>query len=153
VLADQSNDELLPLRAHRGDTCYPTSCCCLILPAVDRARSALWSQKPSATGRTSRSGVRAGKSGVSRPLWRTPAFVSFLNPKPALSLVGGNRSSCPLADLTGGLGNRPSGWIPVLQRDHLQRRTRLPVAWLVIVIGEEAAGCLSGRLNENSLQS
>jgi len=33
--------------------------------------------------------------GASRPLRRIPAIVSFLNPKPALSLVGGNRSSCP----------------------------------------------------------
>jgi hypothetical protein len=33
--------------------------------------------------------------GVSRPLSRTPAIVSFLNPLPALRLVGGNRSSCP----------------------------------------------------------
>ena len=31
--------------------------------------------------------------GASRPLWRIPAIVSFLNPQPALSLVGGNRSS------------------------------------------------------------
>ena len=29
------------------------------------------------------------------PLPRIPAIVSFLNPQPALSLVGGNRSSCP----------------------------------------------------------
>jgi hypothetical protein len=33
--------------------------------------------------------------GASRPLRRIPAIVSFLNPQPALSLVGGNRSSCP----------------------------------------------------------
>ena len=37
--------------------------------------------------------------GASRPLRRIPAIVSFLNPQPALSLVGGNRSSCPEADL------------------------------------------------------
>jgi hypothetical protein len=30
--------------------------------------------------------------GASRPLRRIPAIVSFLNPEPALSLVGGNRS-------------------------------------------------------------
>jgi hypothetical protein len=36
--------------------------------------------------------------GASRPLRRIPAIVSFLNPQPALSLVGGNRSSCPEAD-------------------------------------------------------
>jgi hypothetical protein len=35
--------------------------------------------------------------GASRPLRRIPAIVSFLNPQPALSLVGGNRSSCPEA--------------------------------------------------------
>jgi len=34
--------------------------------------------------------------GASRPLWRIPAIVSFLNPHPALSLVAGNRSSCPI---------------------------------------------------------
>jgi hypothetical protein len=34
--------------------------------------------------------------GASRPLRRIPATVSFLNPQPALSLVGGNRSSCPI---------------------------------------------------------
>jgi hypothetical protein len=44
-----------------------------------------------------RSCARAGGSGIgaSRPLRRIPAIVSFLNPQPALSLVGGNRSSCP----------------------------------------------------------
>jgi hypothetical protein len=30
--------------------------------------------------------------GASRPLRRIPAIVSFLNPQPALNLVGGNRS-------------------------------------------------------------
>ena len=33
------------------------------------------------------------------PLRRIPAIVSFLNPKPALSLGVGNRASCPIADL------------------------------------------------------
>jgi len=37
--------------------------------------------------------------GASRPLRRIPAIVSFLNPQPALSLVGGNRSSCPNTDI------------------------------------------------------
>jgi hypothetical protein len=37
--------------------------------------------------------------GASRPLRRIPAIVSFLNPQPALSLVGGNRSSCPFPAL------------------------------------------------------
>jgi len=31
-------------------------------------------------------------------LRRIPAIVAFRNPQPALSLVGGNRSSCPEAD-------------------------------------------------------
>jgi hypothetical protein len=35
--------------------------------------------------------------GASRPLRRIPAIVCFLNQQPALSLVGGNRSSCPIA--------------------------------------------------------
>jgi hypothetical protein len=35
--------------------------------------------------------------GASRPLRRMPAIVSFLNPQPPLSLVGGNGSSCPKA--------------------------------------------------------
>ena len=35
--------------------------------------------------------------GASRPLRRIPVIVSFLNPQPALSFVGGNRSSCPKA--------------------------------------------------------
>ena len=48
-----------------------------------------------------------GKTGVaafgaSRPLRRIPAIVSFLNPQPALTLVGGNRSSCPKADVADG---------------------------------------------------
>jgi Beta-lactamase len=38
---------------------------------------------------------RMAAVGASRPLRRIPAIVSFLNPQPALSLVGGNRSSCP----------------------------------------------------------
>src|SRR5258706_3680187 len=37
--------------------------------------------------------------GASRPLQRISAIVSFLNPQPALSLVDGNCSSCPLADI------------------------------------------------------
>jgi hypothetical protein len=43
-------------------------------------------------------GARTTGIGASRPLRRIPAIVSFLNPQPALSLVGGNRSSCPEAD-------------------------------------------------------
>ena len=37
--------------------------------------------------------------GASRSLRRIPAIVSFLGPQPTLSLVGGNRSSCPISDL------------------------------------------------------
>ena len=33
--------------------------------------------------------------GASRPLRRIPAIVSFLNPRPTLSFVGGYLSSCP----------------------------------------------------------
>jgi hypothetical protein len=36
-------------------------------------------------------------NGASRPLRRLPAMVSFLSPKPALSLDGGNHFSCPFA--------------------------------------------------------
>ena len=42
---------------------------------------------------------RTAGIGASRPLRRIPAIVSFLNPQPALSLVGGNRSSCPNTDI------------------------------------------------------
>ena len=44
--------------------------------------------------------LRLAEIGASRPLRRIPAIVSFLNPQPALSPVGGNGSSCPKADLT-----------------------------------------------------
>jgi hypothetical protein len=37
---------------------------------------------------------RTAEIGASRPLRRIPAIVSFLNPQPALSLVGGNGASC-----------------------------------------------------------
>ena len=54
--------------------------------------------------------------GASRPLRRIPAIVSFLNPQPALSLVGGNRSSCPKADPTAppGIGRVVAScpWLP-----------------------------------------
>jgi len=36
--------------------------------------------------------------GAPSPLQSIPAIVSFLNPQPALSLGGGNHSSCPKAD-------------------------------------------------------
>jgi hypothetical protein len=54
--------------------------------------------------------------GASRPLRRIPAIVSFLNPQPALSLVGGNRSSFPTAEIQrrlveyeGNFFTRPAG--------------------------------------------
>jgi len=49
---------------------------------------------------------RTAEFGASRPLRRIPAIVSFLSPQPALSLVGGNRSSCPKRDLAGPIGER-----------------------------------------------
>ena len=48
--------------------------------------------------------------GASRPLRRIPAIVSFLNPQPALSLVGGNRSSCPIAAVALGSSDGEVGW-------------------------------------------
>ena len=47
------------------------------------------------------SGPRTAGIGASRPLQRIPAIVSFLNPQPALSLAGGNRSSCPSTAIAG----------------------------------------------------
>jgi hypothetical protein len=43
--------------------------------------------------------LRTAAIGASRLLRRIPAIVSFLNPQPTFSLVGGNRSSCPGADI------------------------------------------------------
>src|SRR6516164_8012589 len=43
------------------------------------------------------SDARMAGIGASRPLRRIPGIVSFLNPQPAFSLVGGNRSLCPRA--------------------------------------------------------
>src|SRR6266404_5144275 len=48
--------------------------------------------------RASSEAARTTAIGASRPLRRIPVIVSFLNPQPALSLVGGNRSSYPIAD-------------------------------------------------------
>src|ERR1700692_1978129 len=45
--------------------------------------------------------LRTAATGASPPLRRIPAIVSFLNPQPALSLVGGNRSSCPKCVIRG----------------------------------------------------
>jgi hypothetical protein len=59
------------------------------LPA---AEGPLWVEPPRSAARVGRSG-----DGASRPLRRIPAIVSFLNPQPALSLGGRNRSSCPIA--------------------------------------------------------
>jgi hypothetical protein len=44
-------------------------------------------------------GSRMAGIGASRPLRRIPAIVFFLNPQPALSLVGANRSSCTNTDI------------------------------------------------------
>jgi hypothetical protein len=42
---------------------------------------------------------RAAGFGATAPLRRIPAIVSFLSPQRALNLIGGNRSSCPQADI------------------------------------------------------
>ena len=49
--------------------------------------------------------ARMARIGASRPLPRVAATVCFLITERALSLVGGNRSSCPLRDLADGLGS------------------------------------------------
>jgi hypothetical protein len=58
------------------------------------------------------------KAGIdaSRPL--RPAIVSFLNPEPALSLVGENRSSCPVADVR--LRRRARLFMPMAAHCHLK---------------------------------
>jgi len=43
------------------------------------------------------------------PIARLPAMVSFLSPKPALSLDGGNRFSCPIAAIRNILRIGPVG--------------------------------------------
>src|SRR6266403_1145417 len=48
--------------------------------------------------------------GASRPLRRIPTIVSFLNPQPALSLVGGDRSSCPIPAISQRCLDGPDGW-------------------------------------------
>jgi hypothetical protein len=50
-----------------------------------------------AFGQTSPFRAPAGRSGIgaSRPLRRIPAIVSFLNPQPALRLVGGTALHAP----------------------------------------------------------
>jgi hypothetical protein len=55
------------------------------------------------------SSVSRVQIGASRPLRRIPAIVSFLNPQPALSLVGRNRSSCPIAAIPLPSRGAPSG--------------------------------------------
>ena len=49
--------------------------------------------------------------GASRPLWRISAIVSFPNPQPALSLVAGNRSSCPIPVIRS-TGRDRLSWVP-----------------------------------------
>ncbi|HJZ15184.1 MAG TPA: hypothetical protein VJ251_06990, partial [Stellaceae bacterium] len=60
--------------------------------------------RATALGRTSPFRGKGGKVGNGRNLAirAVPAIVSFLNPQPALSLVGGNRSSCPIAAVPSG---------------------------------------------------
>src|SRR4029077_10383220 len=57
------------------------------------------SARPSDLGFLRSTRVLATAFRASCPLRRIPAIVSFLNPQPALSLVGGNRSSCPNTDI------------------------------------------------------
>jgi hypothetical protein len=54
--------------------------------------------------------ARTAGIGASRPLRRIPTtIVSFLNPQQALSLVGGNGSSCPKGDLRLAPGRKSEG--------------------------------------------
>jgi hypothetical protein len=75
-----------------------------------RSKGPLWDQvadatKPRGQCRSwvdltrSPTGIPTAGFGASRPLRRIAAIVSFLNPQPALSLVGGNRSSCPISGI------------------------------------------------------
>lgn len=52
---------------------------------------------------------RTAAIGASRPLRRIPAIVSFLNQQLAVSLVIGNRSSCPIPAVCNTHRNRLSG--------------------------------------------
>src|SRR5262245_54697575 len=54
-----------------------------------------------------RNGYRTEPDSV--PRLRIPAIVSFLNPQPALGLVGGNRSSCPVTAVRLRLTDRRDG--------------------------------------------
>ena len=53
--------------------------------------------------------LRMAAYGASRPLRRIPAIVSFLNPQPALSLVGGNRRPGRCVAATGWSAADPAG--------------------------------------------
>ena len=55
-----------------------------------------------------------------RPLRRIPRNVSFLDPKPALSLCGGNWSSCPT---------------PVIRQRHPERRKRVESGCGAVAVG------------------
>jgi hypothetical protein len=69
--------------------------------------------------------ARRSAYGASRPLRRILTIVSFPNPQPALSLVGGSRSSCPTADfrVATNRGSGRDGHIPRSQFHHRQRGT------------------------------
>ena len=66
--------------------------------------------------------------GASRPLRRLPAMVSFLSRKPALSLDGRNRSSCPEAAARNGgrgeLGRRLSAMFATSPSRRLRSQCR-----------------------------
>jgi hypothetical protein len=76
--------------------------------------------------------IQRTASGASRSLRRIPAIVSFLNPQPALSLVGGNRSSCPLTDLAVATENGSGrlgvicGWALIRRRLTKRELSRVP---------------------------
>jgi len=72
--------------------------------------------------------------GASRPLRRIPAIVSFLNPQPALSLISGNHSSCPAADLcpspSPDRGRQVSGHSIEQRASSIRRASQLPKLFL-----------------------
>ena len=75
--------------------------------------------------------AHAGTAGIgaSRPLRRTSAIVSFLNPQPALSLVGGNRSSCPIPVVADTSPEVYEGGIKPLNLHRRLFTVRDPSAW------------------------
>src|SRR5215471_1469511 len=89
-------------------------------PRRHRSRTAMEDKMDRLKGKVILISGGARGQGAFRPLWRTPAIVSFLNPYPALSLVGGNRSSCPTPAVRNTCRDRlnrvVSGHSPMLRR-------------------------------------